>query len=263
MPDGSLLFQDIKAERTYRLGTPVALEVLREQTGAANGQTFARDGRIVFCEQNGRRVSRMNRDGSRVETVAETWSGQRLNSPNDIVARSDGLLFFTDPPYGVEPAQRALHFQGVYALDLAGEGPRRSSPARRRLREAQRSGVLTRRADSLRLRHGAIPCSGFRRGALGKPQSGLEPGLRRLDPGQPGGPDGMKVDRQGRVYVAVALGVWVFEPHGRLLGIIATPKRPANLAWCDSDAQGLAITAVDAVYKVRLNVPGCLPPFTP
>src|SRR5208282_2362974 len=82
-----------------------------------------RDGRIVCCEQNGRKVSRMNRDGSRVETVAETWSGQRLNSPNDIVARSDGLLFFTDPPYGVEPAQRALHFQGLYALDLAGTGP--------------------------------------------------------------------------------------------------------------------------------------------
>ena len=92
--------------------------VLREHTGAANGQTFAKDGRIVFCEQNGRRVSRMDRDGGRVETVAETWSGARLNSPNDIVARSDGLLFFTDPPYGVEPDKRSLHFQGVYALDI-------------------------------------------------------------------------------------------------------------------------------------------------
>ena len=119
--DGLLLFQDIKAERTYRLGTSGALEVLREQTGAANGQTFARDGRIVFCEQNGRRVSRMNRDGSRVETVAETWSGQRLNSPNDIVARSDGLLFFTDPPYGVEPAQRCF---------ISRDSMRSTSPAR-------------------------------------------------------------------------------------------------------------------------------------
>ena len=121
--DGSVLFQDIKAERTYRLGTSGTLEVLREQTRAANGQTFARDGRIVFCEQNGRRISRMKGDGTQVETVAETWSGQRLNSPNDIVARSDGLLFFTDPPYGVEPAQRALHFQGLYSLELAGTEP--------------------------------------------------------------------------------------------------------------------------------------------
>ena len=85
----------------------------------------------------------------------------------------------------------------------------------------------------------------------------------RLDPGQAGGPDGMKVDREGRVYVAVALGVWVFEPAGRLLGILETPKRPSNLAWCGPDARTLAITAVDAVYRVRLKVPGILPPFTP
>jgi gluconolactonase len=72
----------------------------------------------------------------------------------------------------------------------------------------------------------------------------------------------MKVDREGRVYVAVALGIWVFEPDGKLLGIIETPKRPSNLAWCDADAHGLAITAVDAVYSLRLKVPGILPPFT-
>ena len=85
----------------------------------------------------------------------------------------------------------------------------------------------------------------------------------RLDPGQPGGPDGMKVDQAGRVYVAVALGVWVFEPDGRLLGILALPARPSNLAWCDPDARGLAITAVDAVYYVRLRVEGIMPPFLP
>src|SRR4051812_24541950 len=81
-PDGSLLFQDIKAERTYRLAGDGSLEVLRDRTGAANGQTFARNGKVVFCEQNGRRVSSMGQDGSRVETVVENWSGQRLNSPN-------------------------------------------------------------------------------------------------------------------------------------------------------------------------------------
>src|SRR5436190_1238951 len=121
-PDGSLLFQDIKAERTYRLGSDRTVRVLRERTGAANGQTFAKGGGIVFCEQTGRRVSRMSPDGSDVRTVTETWSGQRLNSPNDIVSRSDGLLFFTDPPYGVEPANRSLHFQGVYSLQLNESG---------------------------------------------------------------------------------------------------------------------------------------------
>ena len=117
-PDGSLLFQDNKAERTYRLDPDRSVHLLRDQTGAANGQTFGPDGRIVFCEQNGRRVSRMNRDGTGVETLAETWSGKRLNSPNDIVCRSDGIAYFTDPPYGVKPADRELHFQGVFSLDL-------------------------------------------------------------------------------------------------------------------------------------------------
>jgi gluconolactonase len=85
----------------------------------------------------------------------------------------------------------------------------------------------------------------------------------RVDPAQPGGPDGMKVDRDGRVYVAVAEGVWVFEPTGRLLGILALPARPSNLAWCGSDGRSLAITAVDAVYQVRMHVAGVLPPFMP
>src|SRR4051795_7225209 len=102
-PDHSLLFQDIQAERTYRVTADGSLAVLREQTGAANGQTFASGGDIVFCEQNGRRVSRMRADGSEYRPIVDSWSGQRLNSPNDIVARSDGLLYFTDPPYGATP----------------------------------------------------------------------------------------------------------------------------------------------------------------
>src|SRR4051812_11282465 len=100
LPDGILLFQDEKASRTYKLGPDGVPRILRERTRGANGQTFAPDGRILFCEQEGRRVSRMKTDGSEVETVVETWSGKRLNSPNDIVCRSDGLVYFTDPPYG-------------------------------------------------------------------------------------------------------------------------------------------------------------------
>jgi gluconolactonase len=261
-PDGSLLFQDTKAERTYRLAPDRSLLLLRERTGAANGQTFGADGRIIFCEQNGRRVSRMAPDGSRVETLVETWSGQRLNSPNDVVCRSDGLIYFTDPPYGVAPAQRALHFQGVYSLDLTHSGPREAlrllvddfekpnglafAPDEGTLYicDTARYQIRAFEVDStggLNVRHGRV--------------------FARMDPSQPGGPDGVKVDREGRVYAAVAQGVWVFDPEGRLLGILALPARPANLAWCDRDARGLAITAVDAVYYIRLRVEGLMPPF--
>jgi gluconolactonase len=262
-PDGSLLFQDIKAKRTYRLAQDRSLLLVRENTGAANGQTFGTDGVIVFCEQNGRRVSRLSRDGGEVEPIVETWAGQRLNSPNDVVCRSDGLIYFTDPPYGVEPARRSLHFQGVYAFDPAKNGP----------------GALRLVADDFEKPNGLAfspdertlyVCDttryhvrAFEVEISGRLRSGSSRVFARLDPGQPGGPDGMKVDRAGRVYVAVALGVWVFEPDGRLLGIISMPARPSNLAWCDADARGLAITAVDAVYYLRLRVEGIAPPFLP
>lgn len=260
-PDGSLLVQDIKAETTHRLRPGAAPEVVRTDTRAANGQTFTSDGRIVFCEQNGRRVSRMNLDGSGVETVAETWSGQRLNSPNDVVCRSDGLVYFTDPPYGVAPADRALHFQGVYALDLTrGDGPRLLAD------DFEKPNGLAFSPDERTL----YVCDTARNHVRAfdvEPSGGLKTGSSRtfvrVDPAEPGGPDGMKVDHDGRAYVAVAQGVWVFEPGGRLLGIVALPKRPANLAWCGPDGSSLAMTAGDTVYSVRLNVRGVLPPFTP
>ena len=81
----------------------------------------------------------------------------------------------------------------------------------------------------------------------------------RLDPGQPGGPDGMKVDRAGRVYVAVALGVWVFEPDGRLLGILPVPARPSNLAWCDAEPDGWRSRPSTPFTQVELHVEGICP----
>jgi gluconolactonase len=260
LPGGPLLFQDIKAERTYRLAPGTEPSVLREKTRAANGQTFASDGSVVFCEQNGRRVSRMRPDGTGVETVVETWQGRRLNSPNDIVARSDGLLYFTDPPYGVAPADRELHFQGLYALDL------KKKEARLVADDFEKPNGLAFSPDERTL----YVCDTFRyhvRAFEVEPSGALVVGSSRvfatLDPETPGGPDGMKVDRDGRVYVAVARGVWVFQPDGTLLGILALPNRPANLAWCDSDGRGLAMTAVDKVFKVRMKTMGIIPPFTP
>jgi gluconolactonase len=97
------------------------------------------------------------------------------------------------------------------------------------------------------------------------PSSDLRTGssrvFARLAPETPGGPDGLKVDQDGRLYIAVAQGVWVFSSDAALFGILALSKRPANLAWCDDDARGLAITAVDTVYKVRLAAAGNMPPF--
>lgn len=262
LPDDSLIWQDIKAERTYRLppgGGPAA--VLRERTGAANGQTFGPDGRIVFCEQNGRRVSRMNFDGSGVETVVERFEGKRLNSPNDVVCRSDGLMVFTDPPYGVpSPEQKELPYQAVFSLTTDGvlrpivhEGFEKPnglafSPDERTLYVCDTAKYHIR---------------AFQIDASGRVDPASDRVFATMDPEQPGGPDGLKVDREGRLYVAVAQGIWVYRPDGTLLGIIATPKRPSNLNWCGRDGRSLAITAVDSVYRVRLKVEGVTPPFLP
>jgi gluconolactonase len=262
-PDGSLLIQDIKAERTYRLATDRAVQVVRERTGAANGQTYGAGGSIVFCEQTGRRISRLFPSDGRVEPVVETWSGARLNSPNDIVCRSDALIYFTDPAYGVEPSQRALHFQGVYALDESRPGP---DALRLLADDFEKPNGLAFSPDERILYvcdTGRYHIRAFEVEVDGSLRTGSNRVFARLDPGQPGGPDGMKVDKAGRVYVAVALGVWVFEPDGRLMGILSLPARPSNLAWCGADARGLAITAVDSVYHVRLRVDGIMPPLMP
>jgi gluconolactonase len=256
LQDGSLLFQDIKAERTYRLSPDRVAHVLREHTRAANGQTFDAEGRIIFCEQTGRRISRMNPDGSNVEPVVEDWKEKRLNSPNDIVCRSDGLAFFTDPPYGAPP-DRPLKFQGVYALDEAGT-------LRVLADDFEKPNGLAFSPDESTLYvcdTGRYHVRAFRVAPSGDSVAGPGTILATMDPKEKGGPDGMKVDCEGRLYVAVAEGVWVYEPDGHLLGIIAVPRRPSNLAWCGPDGCTLAITAMDSVYQVRLRVAGILPPF--
>lgn len=255
--DNALLFQDIKAERTYRLDAQGRVHVLREATGAANGQTFDPRGGIVFCEQNGRRVSRMNRDGSGVSAVAETYEGKRLNSPNDIIAASNGRVYFTDPPYGTTPETKELPFQGVFLLErdgtlrlLAGDFEKPNglalAPDEKTLYVNDTAHYHTR---------------AFNVGSDGDVVDGSGRVFATMDPSGRGGPDGLKVDREGRLYVAVADGVWVYEPDGRLLGILALPQRPSNLAWCDPDGMGLAITMVDAVCKVRMRVEGAAPAF--
>jgi len=258
LPDGTLLFQDMKRDQTFRLMPGGSCSVLRESTNAANGQTWMPGGRIAFCEQNGRRISTMTPLGKDVQTLVESWSGGRLNSPNDIVCHSSGWLYFTDPPYGVAAEARSLHFQGVYRLDPA----RGAESLELVADDFEKPNGLAFSPDENIL----YVCDTARYHVRALAIAGPAPHSRlfvRTEPGVPGGPDGLKVDCQGRVYVAVALGIWVFDPHGKRLGVIELPARPSNLAFGGPDAQTLFITAVDAVYKIRLRTPGILPPFLP
>ena len=247
--DGSLIFSDIPANRLYRWTAEEGAKVWREPTGNANGNTLDRQGRLLTCEHSGRRVSRTESNGT-VIALAERYQGGRLNSPNDIVVKSDGVVYFTDPPYGIKPEEREQPHNGVYrilpdgALELLVD-------------DFDRPNGLAFSPDESILYIDDSPRRHVR--AFDVRADGTLANSRivaDMDHPQPGSPDGMKIDEAGHLYVTGATGIWVFEPNGELLGVITTPERPANCAWGDADRKSLYITARTSLYRVRTKVAG-------
>jgi gluconolactonase len=249
LPGGPLIFSDIPADRIYRWTPRDGAQVWREPSGQSNGLTLDRQGRLLACEHGKRRVSRTEADGTVVPLV-ERYRGKRLNSPNDIVVRRDGVVYFTDPPYGIEPQQQEQLVNGVYALRPDGQLLLVAD-------DFVRPNGLAFSPDESVL---YIDDSGQRhvRAFDVRPDGTLDNSrlLADMDHPQPGSPDGMKVDEQGHLYVAGATGLWVFEPDGTRLGVIVFPERPANLAWGDQDRRTLYVTARTSLYRVRTRVAG-------
>lgn len=251
-----LLFSDIPNSRIvqYRpLAEGPEITSYRTPSGNSNGLTLDRAGRLVACEHSGRRVSRQEADGALI-AIADRYEGKRLNSPNDVVVRSDGLIFFTDPPYGLgEPNHsrgKELDFNGVYTLDQAGrlrlvcddfEKPNglAFSPDERTL--------YVDDTDRYHIRRFQVASDGTLSGGQV---------FVTMTGDEPGGPDGMKVDTEGNVYCTGRGGVWIIAPDATVLGRIVLPELPANVAWGDSDWRTLYITARTSVYRVRVEVPG-------
>jgi gluconolactonase len=249
-PDGFYYFVDVRASMLYRLTPGGAPEVVREKTGGGNGTTFDLQGRLVLCEGDNRRVTRRGADG-RFEVLMDRFEGKRLNRPNDVVCRSDGSLYFTDPGLRVPLAEREVPHAGVYRIAPDGavglvadfEYPNglAFSPDERRLYVAN-----TRWAQYIHLLE--LDASGqvARRRIFADMSSDETDGV----------PDGMKVDVEGRVYCTGPGGTWVFAPDGTRLGIIRTPEVPANLAFGGPDLRTLFFTARTSVYAMRVKVPG-------
>jgi gluconolactonase len=222
----------------------------------SNGLTLDRQGRLTICEQGNRRISRLEKNGQRT-VLADRYEGRRLNSPNDLVYKSNGCLYFTDPPYGLpkqdDDAQKELPFAGVFRLCGGNLEPV--------YKELTRPNGIVFSPDE---RHLYVSNSDpSKKGWIifdVKPDGNLANARVFYDLAREEGlPDGMKVDRKGNIYATGPGGVWIFSENGKHLGTIKLPITPSNCNWGDQDGKSLYITGGTFLYRVRLNISGVRP----
>lgn len=266
--DGQLLFSDPNNNRIYRWSAADGqVSVYRTKSGytgvnvgeyrqpGSNGLALDARGRLTIAEHGNRRITRLEPNGV-LTVLADRFEGKRLNSPNDLVYRSDGTLFFTDPFFGLpkfgDDPQRELPFTGVFALregrltlvtrELSGPNGLAFSPDEKFLYvgnwDDRRKVVMryTLNSDG-RAAHGEV----FADLTSEKGEDAI---------------DGVKVDRRGHVYVSGPGGLWIFAASGQRLGVLRGPEHPHNLAWGGADLRTLYLTAQTGIYRVRLSVPG-------
>ncbi len=225
----------------------------------SNGLTLDKQGRLTIAEHANRRVTRLEKDGA-LTALAEKYQGKGLNSPNDLVYKSDGSLYFTDPPYGLQTQSdndplKELPFNGVFRIaqgklqllvrDLSRPNGIAFSPDEKYLYIAVSDPVK-----KIWMRYEVKVDGTLANGRVFYDASSSTEG---------GAPDGMKVDQKGNVYGTGPGGVWIFSPQGKHLGTIKLPELPANCNWGDDDGRTLYITARTSLYRVRLKIAGVRP----
>jgi gluconolactonase len=267
VPAGYLLFSDPNSNTIYRWSDADGLSVFRTKSGytgadiaeygqpGSNGLTLDKEGRLTIDEHGNRRVTRLEKNGS-LTILADRYQGKRLNSPNDLVYKSDGSLYFTDPPFGLpkffDDPRKETPYSGVYrwadgmltllSTDVTGPNGLAFSPDERYFYVGNwddKKKVVMRyevRADGT-LANGAVFFDMTN-----------APGEDAID--------GLKVDRDGNVYVSGPNGIWILSPAGKHLGTIAGPEHAHNFAWGDADGRTLYMTAQTSLYRVRLGIPG-------
>lgn len=284
--EGYLLFADIPGNRILKWTPEAGISTYLQQSGylgkeaftgpesGSNGMTLDRRGRLTVAGHARRNVYRLE-SLSRpaiVTTLAERYQGKRLNSPNDLVYRSDGSLYFTDPPYGLptqgdSDPQKELDFNGVFRVrDAVSHKPGApADPAKLELiiKDLTRPNGIAFSPDE-KILYIAVsdPQHKIWMRYDVKPDGTVENGKVFYDatsaPGD-GGPDGIKVDEKGNLYGSGPAGVWVFSPDGKHLGTFKIPERVANLNWGGDDGRMLYITASSSLYRVRLKIRGVRP----
>lgn len=249
-----LLFSDIPRNRIVRWhmrSEGPEVTTFRSPSGNSNGLTLDKGGRLIACEHSTRRVTRTETDGS-ISVLAEQYQGRRLNSPNDVVVRSDGSIYFTDPPYGLKnfDTWKELPFNGVYRLTPDGKLVLLVDDFERPNGLAFSPDESVLYIDDTARRHIRVFDV--------SPEGNLDNGQVLIDmqSSETGSADGMKIDQKGTIYCTGPGGLWIIDSSGQCLGRIAIPEAPSNLAWGDKDWKTLYITARSSIYRLRLTVPG-------
>jgi gluconolactonase len=267
---GYLLFSDPNANTIYRWSVEGQVSVFRTKSGYAgfnvgeyhqpgsNGLAIDKQGRLTINQHGNRRVVRVEPRGN-ITVVADQFDGKRLNSPNDLVYRSDGTLYFTDPPFGLpkvfDDPQKELSYSGVYcvkdgqvklvSMDLDAPNGLALSPDEKFLyvnNWDDRQKVILR----YEVKKDCTLASSILFFNMTN-----SPGNDALD--------GLKVDQQGNVYSTGPGGLWIISPEGKQLGLIKGPEDPHNMAWGDDDGKTLYITALTGIYRIRMNIAGVRP----
>src|ERR1043166_8273678 len=247
---GYLLFSDIGNNRRMKWTPGAGVALVQEPTNEANGLTRDLQGRLIACEHLARRVTRQDPDGS-ITVVANNYHSRRLNRPNDVVVKSDGSIYFTDP--GLGRVESELDFCGVY----------RVSPDRDSIHLLVRDFVLPNGLcfspdesvlyiNDSRRRH-IRACDVEPTGLLALASDRV---FCIMTGERPGNPDGMKVDREGNVYCTGPGGIWILDRVGTHLGTILTRETTTNMAWGDADWPTMYFTTRHTLGRVRLNTPG-------
>ena len=255
---GYLLFSDIHNDRRMKWAPGEGVSVFYEPTSNANGLTRDPQGRLIACEHGSRRVSRMEPDGT-ITVVANNYQARRLNRPNDVVVKSDGSIYFTDP--GAPDPGLDLDFAGVYRVspdlgtmtllvrDFIVPNGLAFSPDERILY-----------INDSRRRH----IRAFELMPTGTLALWTDRVFCDLKGERPGVPDGMKVDVERNVYCTGPGGIWIMDPSGRHLGTILTgADQTTNVAWGGEDWRTLYYTTRTTTGSIRLNIPGLPVPYNP
>jgi gluconolactonase len=253
--DGYLLFSDMPGDHLRKWSPSGGISTFRKPCHQTNGLAWDRQGRLIACEHSSSHLTRTEEDG-KITVLASHYEGKELNSPNDVVVRSDGAIYFTDPIYGRKeffgrPRHLEIAFRGVYKVvpdtgkitllvDDFGQPNGLCFSADEKI-------LFVNDTEKQHIRAFDVHSDGM----LSKGRIwAVTQGEGR------GGPDGMKIDSHSNLYSYGPGGIHVFDPQATCLGVIRVPEHASNFAWGDTDFKSLFITASTSLYRIRTLIPG-------